>query len=228
MAVALVLGPCSGGRVVETGSPDAGRGVEGGGSTSSCAFVVHFRGHAYSALTVAIEPIPGPVLGDALMPGCNDSEQQSPPAQEHLRVAELPGVDPDVAIVWVDTPDRVFVREGMDPLPPGVAELVHAPDCDPRDAPVRLRGPWLGILGADGRTELDLVPPYDLMLRVDQTSAARYERAHLVVRVPQELGTPLTHADIRSSLWEAGTIAVTATCKGDRFIAVRVQAFPPS
>jgi hypothetical protein len=190
--------------------------------------MVHFRGHAYSALTVAIEPVPGPVLGDALMQGCNDTGQQSSPAEEHLPVAELPGVDPDVAVVWVDSPDRVFVRDGVDPLPPAVAELVHAPDCDPHDAPVRLRGPWLGIIGADGRTELDLVPPYDLMLRVDEASAARYERAHLVVRVPQELGTPLTQADIRSSLWEPGTIAVAAICKGGRFIAGRVQAFPPT
>jgi hypothetical protein len=227
VAVALVLGACSAGRVVESGSPDGGRGVEGGGSASSCAFVVHFRGHAYSALTVAIEPVPGPVLVDALMRGCNDTGQQSPPGEEHLRVAELPGVDPDVAVVWVDSPDRVFVREGVDPLPPAVAELVHAPDCNPRDAPVRLRGPWLGIIGADGKTELDLVPPYNLMLRVDEASAARYERAHLVVRVPPELGTPITHADIRSSLWEPGTITVTTTCEGDRFIAVRVQAFPP-
>src|SRR6266508_2473817 len=175
VAVVLVLGACSAGRVVETGSPEVGRDVEGGGS-ASCAFVVHFRGHAYSALTVAIEPVPGAVLGDALMRGCNDTGQQSPPAEEHLRVAELPGVDPDVAVVWADSPDRVFVREGVDPLPPAVAELVHAPDCDPHDAPVRLRGPWLGIIGADGKTELDLVPPYDLMLRVDQASAARYKR----------------------------------------------------
>jgi hypothetical protein len=168
------------------------------------------------------------VLEDALMPGCNDTGQQSPAAEEHLRVAELRGVDPDVAVVWVDSPDRVFVREGLDPLPPAVTKLVNAPDCDPHDAPIRLRGGWLGIIGADGRTEVDLIPPYVLMLRVDQASAARYERVHLVVRVPPELGTPLTRADIRSSLWEPGTIAVTATCKGDRFIAVGVQAFPPA
>ena len=101
---------------------------------------------------------------------------------EQIAVARLPGVSPKVALVWVGRYDLVLVPEGTD-LPPEVAQSFDAPKCDRRDAPIRLTGPWLGILGADGNTEIDLLPPYDLDLRVKYASVTKYERAFIRVRV---------------------------------------------
>ena len=85
----------------------------------------------------------------------------------------------------------------------------------------------MGILGADDKTELDMKPPYDIKMIVEEASAARYERADLTIRVPSSLGTPLTREHVRSSLWKGGSVRVVAECADGRFIARDVQAFAP-
>lgn len=124
----------------------------------------------------------------------------------------------------------MLIREDVDydRLPSALARLLRAPKCDPGDAPIQLAGPWLGIIGADGHTELDMAPPYDLEINVAESSAERYERAYLTVRVPAELGRPLTRADIRSSLWEGGTISLRVSCRAGRYLAERVEAHLPA
>jgi hypothetical protein len=89
-----------------------------------------------------------------------------------------------------------------------------------------LSGPWLGILGADGNTETDLLPPYDLDLRVKYASVRKYERAFITVRVQKDLGAPLTRDDVRSSLLQDGSIALTVRCESERFVTKQVSAFP--
>jgi hypothetical protein len=91
-----------------------------------------------------------------------------------------------------------------------------------------LSGPWLGILGADGKTELDLIPPYDLFIHVADASNARYKRAQLTVRVPPSFGRPISHADIENSLWKGGSIAITAGCDGSGFVAGDVRVLVPT
>jgi Family of unknown function (DUF6281) len=206
-------------RAVEE-SGDARGGVQ---EAASCAFVVNFGGHHYDAIHVNIEPIPGEPLGTATSPACDDIGDTGPQPDHPIQVAELPGFDPDVALVWLDKTETIFVRQGMIPLPPEIAKLLFPPGCDPVVEPISLAGPWLSILGADGNTEVDLVPPYDVGLLVQESSAFRYKRAHLTIRVPASLGRPLTREDVRSSLWDGGTIAVTARCKEGRFIADKVE-----
>ena len=175
-----------------------------------------------------VEPVPGEVLGAVVIPGCNDTGGTSPPPAEHLLVARLPGVDPSVAVVSSGDPWTIFVREDLDPLPGEITRLLVAPTCDATDEPLDLDGPWLGIIGADGKTELDMVPPYDVEMQVEQASSKIYERADITIRVPASLGEPLTREDVRSSLWKGGTIHVVAGCDGDRFVAQQVEAFPPA
>ena len=201
-------------------SGDARGGVQ---EAASCAFVVNFGGHHYDAIQVNIEPIPGEPLGAATSPACDDLGDTSAQPDQPIQVAEFPGFDPDVALVWLDNTETIFVRRGMIPLPREIAKLLFPPGCDPVVEPISLAGPWLSILGADGNTEVDLAPPYDIGLLVQESSAFRYERAHLTIRVPASLGRPLTREDVRSSLWEGGTIAVTARCEEGRFIADKVE-----
>lgn len=174
-----------------------------------------------------VQPVPGEVLGEALVPGCNDTGGVSVPPDEHVSVSRLPGVDPSVGVVSSHDPGTIFVREDVDPLPAEIMRLLVAPACGAADAPIDLSGTWMGIIGADGKTELDMVPPYDVEMQVERASAPTYERADISIRVPASLGQPLTREDVRSSLWKGGTIHVVAECDGDRFVVQQVEALPP-
>jgi hypothetical protein len=212
IAVVAILAGCS--SETEGG---AGAGAVG---EASCALVVRYQGENYEGTGVEVAPLEGKRIGSAVLPGCEADEPD-----EQIRVARLPGVSPEVALVWVGNNDTVLVREGTD-LPPEIAQSFEAPKCDQLDAPIRLSGPWLGILGADGNTETDLLPPYDLDLRVKYASASKYERAFITVRVQKGLGAPLTRDDVRSSLLQAGSLALTVRCESERFVAKEVSAFP--
>jgi Family of unknown function (DUF6281) len=217
-ALCLVVGAlvaCGGGSETE--------GVSGEGS---CALVVHFRGHTYGGISLKVAPVEGKPLGSVVLPGCADTGPSKTTTGEHIQVARLPSVSPRIALVWRGRPDTVLVRKGLRALPTEVIRLLDAPRCDAGDAPISLGGQWLGILGADGNTEVDLVPPYDVSLFVQDASSQRYLRAFLDVRVPFDLGRPLTRQDVRSSLWKGGNITVVATCRGRHYIAERIQASP--
>lgn len=200
---------------------------EGEGDGASCALVVEFRGKNYEGLGVKVVPQEGERLGSALLPACDEDDE--PSEDEHIEVASLPGVSSNRAIVWRGRNDMVLVRKGeRDHLPLGVAQLLAPPNCDPKDTPISLYGPWLGIFGPNERTEVDLLAPYDVDLLVQRASAPRYQGAFLTVRVPKSLGRPLSRRDARSSLWEGGNIEVVTTCRTRGYVAERVRAFPPS
>jgi Family of unknown function (DUF6281) len=197
-----------------------------GGGSRDCAYIATFNGHTYSGVAVQVTPIPGRRLGAATVAPCDDTGGSLPAGPgERVPVAELPGVPSSVALVVLGQDDGVLVRDPKRP-PAEVRRLMRAPACASADSPLTLEGPWLGILQPDGKTEVDLVPPYDLSLRVLRSSAPRYVRAALDVRVPAELGRPLTHRDISTSLWRGGTIALTVACRDGRYLATDVTAAP--
>jgi hypothetical protein len=203
-------------------SPPTATGVVAG----SCAMVLQFRGQDYEGMSVAIAPDLGPDLGDGVLPPCNDTGG-TPGTAERVPLAELPGVSPDEAVLVRGWDDTVLVLRGLDPVPPEVQRLMTAPSCRAADSPLRLEGHWLGILGADGTTEIDLVPPYDVDLRVRTASSDRYLRAELTLRVPAALGLPITHDDVRQALWEPGNLAARVHCGGDgRFVVDEISATP--
>jgi hypothetical protein len=215
------------------GSEGERASAEGGRASveASCVLLVRYEGHAYVATGVEVAPPEGKSLGRATFPPCDDTgEANEAESAEEVEIAELEGVAPSVAIVLVGRDDVVLVRDDVDgeALPPEVTRLLRAAECDPHDEPIELAGPWLGIIGADGETEVDLVAPYDLEMFVEDGSSQRYEGAHVTVRVPAELGQPLSRKDVRSSLWEGGTISLTVTCRNGRYVAQHVEAHPPT
>jgi hypothetical protein len=193
---------------------------------ASCAAAVDYAGHRYLGTFTAVAPVAGAKLGSGTKPPCADMPGVAPGASERVDVFALEDVSTDVALV---SGGGVYIREGVEPdaLPAELRRLLRAPECVAADEPIAVSGRWLGILGADGHTELDLVPPYDVRLQVEQSSASRYERAELTIRVPLDAGRPLDRDDIRDSLWQQGTIAITARCADGRFVAVTVRAEPP-
>ena len=202
------------------GCSDAG----GTAPEGQCALTAEFRGRSYSGMSVEVAPPEGEPLGTAVVPPCNDTNGADEAAEE-IEVARLPGASPSRALVWHGRRDVVLLRDALGPVPRAVTRLFRAPDCAAGDAPIHLRGDWFGILGADGDTETDLVPPYDVTLGVTESSPARYERAELTVRVPASLGRPLTRDDT-AVLSEGGEIEIDAGCNGRRFVALRVAAHP--
>lgn len=192
--------------------------------SATCAAVAFFHDHEYNARNAVVHPFEGGVLGQARIPGCNDTGQSSPPSDQFVEVARIPDVPPRLAVVeHADLPTVVYVRAGVKPpFPPELARLFVAPGCRPNDAPLKLEGTWLSIGQPDGHTELDMLPPYDVGILVTHASSALYLRAELLIRVSTSLGTPLTHEDVVSILWTGGAIHVVATCDGGRFVATSV------
>jgi hypothetical protein len=194
----------------------------GGGSVGagSCAALAHYQGARYVGEGVRVAPVPAGPAGTAVLPGCADQPGE-PAVPQTVRVLRIRGISPRVAFMQPGIEDAIFVRDSLASHPPqAVARLERAPSCRPADAPIRLEARWDGILSANGGTELDWVPPYDLEILVRRTSAARYLRAFLTVRVPASLGRPLAKADFQRPL------AITATCADGRFVAESVRTTP--
>jgi Family of unknown function (DUF6281) len=234
LVLPLALAAC-GGKTTDEASGGSSGGptaeVADAGASASCAFVVLYEGHQYFGNGVQIAPVQGESLPNGTIPPCNDTGGAgTTPPPEQVEVAEIEGVPPATAIMLPGRTDTVLLRDDADfgALPPELTRLMEAPKCDTRDEPIELAGDWLGILAANGNTEDDLVPPYDLEIFVNEVSSPAYERSYLTVRVPSELGRPLTQEDLKTSLWEGGRITLTVRCRGDQYVAEQVAAQPPA
>lgn len=126
------------------------------------------------------------------------------------------GVSPEVVLASPSYEEAIFVAEGVASLPPALQRLRREPTSAAKDSD-HLHGPWLGNIDPDGKTEVDLAPPYDLEMRVDEASVACYERVFLTIHVAESLGRPLTRDDVGSSLWQGGDLSLTATCVDGAF-----------
>ena len=114
----------------------------------------------------------------------------------------------------------ILIHQDAGTPPPELDHYLHAPRCSREHDPVELQGTWVSVADPG----VDMKPPYVIRVLVDEASARAYERAHLRIRVPESLGRPLTHGDVRTTLWKGGDVRLVATCAGGRFIASEVQA----
>ena len=200
------------------GSSDRPSSGDGG----LCALGARFDGRSYVAHGgFRVIPTRGQPLGTATVPRCEDDDGYD------FGAVAIMGISPEVAFVDPGREDIVFVAEEIRSLPPELMRLRRELRCRERDAPIHLEGPWLGIIGPHDQTEVDLVPPFTLKMLVDDASDPRYERTFLNIHVAADRGTPLDRQDVRSSLWEGGTLAVTATCAQGKYRAQHVKAAPP-
>ncbi len=199
-------------------------------ASGACAPIIVYDGHTYRGSPVRVVAVARGRLGAATRPSCADTPGVPAGPDEQVEVEAIDGVRDEVAIVVRGQEGTVYVRDDVDleAPPPALERLLRAPVCRTEDAPIMLSGLWQGILGPDGGTEVDLVPPYDVQLLTEEGSPSRYAGAYLSVRVPPGLGRPLDRKDIEESLWEGGTISVTARCEGMTLVATAVDASPPA
>lgn len=194
-------------------------GVAGGGQ---CALDARLAGRSYYANGgIRVIPVPGEALGTASVPDCEGDGGYT------FQAMSIVGVPSETAFVDPEREDIIFVAEDIESLPPELMAFRREPRCEDEDAPIRLHGLWLGIIGPQ-ETEVDLLPPYRLEMRVDDASALRYERTFLTIRVAAHSGRLLTRDDVRKSLWEGGDLSVTATCSKGKFFASEATASPPA
>lgn len=203
----------------------AGEGSSGG--SAACASIAFLDGREYVSRNAIVHPVPGEIVGEVRIPGCNDQGVETPPPDEWVTVAALPGVEKRVAVVDADSPEVIYISADQDPLPPSVERYFTAPRCDSADAPITLEGPWLSIPGTDANKEPDPVPPYRVELLVAESSASRYLNSELMISVPPALGMPIMHTDIEESLWEGGSLRIMAVCEGPHFVADSIEVIPP-
>ena len=235
LALAMVLvaacgqggsgGPTDGDSTPPPSEGAAGDGglAAGGGAAGACIAALEFQGQMYEGHAVNNAPEVGESLGDATFPPCNDTPGASEEATTS-EVAAIKGVNPDRAIVVVaQARDMVWVKAGTG-LPESLEGLMARATCDDEGA-FTLEGDWLGI--PDPGT--DLVPPYRLQLYVTKTSPgyATYRDAQLSVRVNDETKNPVTKQDVKTSLWEGGSMRVDVHCNDGAFIADDLAFFPP-
>jgi hypothetical protein len=197
----------------------------------SCAYTATFDGREYGGQSTVTRPVPGEHLGTATTPPCGEGEGSE------FDVFRLDDVDPAVAVVSAEG-ELILIHEDVQKMQVELRRYFTPPPCDPADEPVELLGTWIGILGADGTTEVDMQPPYDVYVDVREASSDAYERAEVTVRVPESLGMPLTREDLETSLWKGGDIRMVATClEGpytaqdgrygeDGYLAQEIEAYP--
>jgi hypothetical protein len=197
------------------------------GAEASCAFLVNWEGRSYEALGVNVSPLVGRSLGSGQSPACNDTGPETQPEKpERVPLAVLRGARPRDALVAVGYDQLVLVRSSLDEVPEAVHRLLVAPRCTSAED-LFLRGRWLGILSANGRTETDLKPPYVLDIHVHQASKPCYLRAFLKIRVPARLGEPITRDEVENYLWHDGDIKTRVRCVRGQYVAEKVDARPP-
>jgi hypothetical protein len=198
----------------------------------SCAYNATFDGREYGGQHTVTRPTPGERVGTATTPPCGSNGEG-----DEFEVFRVDTVDPEVAVTTAGG-EIILVSIELQKMPVELRRYFMPPPCDPADEPVELLGTWIGILGADGNTEVDMKPPYDVYVEVREASADAYERADITVRVPESLGMPLTREDVEESLWKGGDIRIVATClEGpysaqdgrygeDGYLAQEIEAYP--
>ena len=193
------------------------------GEPELCGLRARLDGSWYvSSGGVRVIPSYGDALGKATVPPCGGEGGYS------FEAFSIVGVRPEVAFASPRYEDLVFIAEATQTAPRWLQRLRVEPTCAEQDEPIALQGPWLGIIGPHHETEVDLVPPYTLEMRVDEASSRRYERTLLTIRVADEAGRLVTPQDVRTSLQQGGNLSVRAVCRNGEFSAKHVAALPPS
>jgi hypothetical protein len=192
-------------------------------SGAYCVAALVYDGHVYSRQQIRTAVTEGRSLGSGTFPRCNDTPTAGGAPAKEIEIAEIQGVSPSIAVIGRGDAGVVYVRDDVDPhsLPTGIDGLIRPLRCRPEEEPIRFIAELRGIASDDPRRAFRLRAPYDLWVHVRASSTPRYERRFARVRVPVELGTPLTPADV-DALWDGTRLSLTIHCLDSGYVADRV------
>ncbi len=192
-----------------------------GGGDASCAYVVTYDGRSWSTIGSDRSPRTGEVLGDGVVPRCDDGNGVS--EQRTVAVRRIRGVDPAEAVA-VD--GEILVPVGVTGLPDELADAQDPVRCA-LPGTARLVGQWVGVVSSrEARVDGDVRPPY----RIDfQTSDARVTEGYARVLI-QARGTSdsrrLTPEQVTALLDEDADDLLTTHCERGRFVVDSLDAAP--
>jgi Family of unknown function (DUF6281) len=215
LAIALIV-------IVGFASGCRGAQHDAGTSSGSCEAVVVYRGNMYVGQHVSRPPSAGKPLDGGEIPSCDDTGGP-PGAAEDVDLAEIEGVCPLLALMRRDDDQSVYVRPGVTRamLPPRLLEAVRPLTCLATDEPIEFVAEMRGIAPIRRRGTFDLRAPYDIWVNVVESSSRRYEEGSVRVRVPAELGTPLSQSDV-DALRHGARLALSIRCVHSGYVARRV------
>ncbi len=212
-AQCLVYAVCA---AVITGCGATDGGASAGGSSSSCAAQLLFRGETYWGHgDGSREPKDGKVLGNGTMPGCDDGDGQASQSSG-VRVVALPDVDPSNAVL---TSFGIWIADGAK-LPDVIRDSRQPVRCS-WPQPRQLSGTWLSVVGARPQYDGDLNTPYRIGLIVDGADVGlpRWRSVTVQIHVVAATDPTLRTSDVKQALWNPGTLTAQTHCDAGDFIA---------
>lgn len=193
------------------------------GGEASCAAVIVHDGATYAGQgRVLRDPATTGREVAAVLPGCDDSGGQDEAEEDQqVQVAELEGVPLETAFLWQES---IFVREGHE-LPQAAEAWFEVPRCT-SETEFEILADWLGVTTPKKpRFDGDLRPPYRLEVHVVE-GPDEYVGATVELHADGATDPALGPEDVKSSLWEGGTVRARVSCEEEYFRALSLQVPP--
>ncbi len=206
----------------------SGRAGNDGGQANdvpqaSCAAELVLAGRVYRGYgPLAREPRPGPRLGTANVPTCDDG--QGPAGGGQVEVFTLPGINPDVAIFA----DGLWVSAGEAVLPASLRDLSRPVLCSGAGEST-VAGTLTGIEGPPAAEDYHPRTPYTATVVADEGSGLpldEYSSVTIRIRVTAATARGRDPSLVRAALAEGNRVSVKVRCAGPRFDAISFALAP--
>lgn len=189
------------------------------GSEAACPALLQLDGRSYDGVGGVVRtPRPGAVVGEAVMPGCDDGN--GPADSETTQAHAIPGIEPELAVLaggrmWeaVETPTSAAdsMREFLTP--------VHCRGPEEQT----LSGTMTGNNAGPVEEDFHVTAPYVATFRAGAGSGLpldRYSSVLIRIRVTTETIGGEDPDLLRHALGEGEQVQATVRCDGRRFRAV--------
>ena len=184
-----------------------------GGGGAACAFVVRWEGRTWTGIGSDRTPVTGEVLGEGVVPRCDDGNGAS--EQRQVEVRRIRGVDPAQAVV---VNGAILLPDDAEGLPRGLEDAQRPVVCRLAGT-VELVGRWTGVVSSrEARFDGDVRAPYRIdFVTEDPRVTEGYARVRLEARGTVR-SRPLRAEQVQALLGGESEDLLTTHCRGERFV----------